>query len=390
LRKPYIYELDDMRAIAMLGVLGIHTGAFAIGNPHVNVHFFGLADIITRFSVPIFFFISAFGIFLGQDLTKPFHYLEFLKRRIHAVLIPYIVWSLIYMLHQYALDHNAAVFAGLYLLKAAFFGLGSYHLYFLVILIWFYLLMPLWRPVVDKIASAPLFSLSLLYVLQNVFNLFSLSIQPSHSSIIWWDNLINFRLNYWVGHYAFMFLLGAVCAVRYKDFSSIILARRHQLTAWAFIGTALMMGYYYYLIYVRAYTCESAVNTLHQLHPIGIFYTLTTTLFLFAVFHHSRKCAGASVRPTFKLLALLGTHSYFIYLVHPLIMYYLGEWIAVQHLPLSVPVDILYYLATACFSLALALLVDVLKRYIPVLHVLTGTSMPRKQQNMSFPRNFGA
>ncbi|MBO5244626.1 MAG: acyltransferase family protein, partial [Selenomonadales bacterium] len=91
--------LDYIRGIAMLGVIGIHVGSFSLTNPDLNIELFALLEVVTRFSVPIFFFVSAFGLFYRLDISKPFSYSTFIKRRFRAVLIPYIIWTLLYRLH---------------------------------------------------------------------------------------------------------------------------------------------------------------------------------------------------------------------------------------------------------------------------------------------------
>jgi surface polysaccharide O-acyltransferase-like enzyme len=58
-----IAAIEHIRGLAMLGVIGIHTGAWSLSNPAVNIHLFALFEIVSRFSVPIFFFITAFGLF---------------------------------------------------------------------------------------------------------------------------------------------------------------------------------------------------------------------------------------------------------------------------------------------------------------------------------------
>src|SRR5471030_2531027 len=95
--KQKITALEYIRGISMLGVVGIHTGAYSLSNPTVNIHLFALLEILSRFSVPIFFFVSAFGLFLSQDLRGKFDFFDFMKRRSRTVLLPYIVWSLFYM-----------------------------------------------------------------------------------------------------------------------------------------------------------------------------------------------------------------------------------------------------------------------------------------------------
>ena len=62
-KKPRLPAIEYIRGISMLGVVGIHTGSQYLANVAANMHLVALFEVATRFSVPIFFFISAFGMF---------------------------------------------------------------------------------------------------------------------------------------------------------------------------------------------------------------------------------------------------------------------------------------------------------------------------------------
>ena len=103
MKKPRLDAIEYIRGISMMGVVGIHIGSQYLMNPTPNLHLVALFEIFTRFSVPIFFFISAFGLFYNMDTSKPFtmaDYKSFLLRRGKTVVIPYIVWSLFYTFHN--------------------------------------------------------------------------------------------------------------------------------------------------------------------------------------------------------------------------------------------------------------------------------------------------
>ncbi len=138
-RKPRLAAIEYIRGISMMGVIGIHVGSQYLGNPAANMHLIALFEIFTRFSVPIFFFISAFGLFYNL----PFDAKHFYKRRVQTVLIPYVVWSVLYLVHDGLLYHTGFP-SPFYFCGILFFGVAKYQLYFLVILLWFYLFMPLW------------------------------------------------------------------------------------------------------------------------------------------------------------------------------------------------------------------------------------------------------
>ena len=66
-RKPRLAAIEYIRGISMMGVIGIHIGSQYIMNPAANIHLVALLETFTRFSVPIFFFISAFGLFYTKE-----------------------------------------------------------------------------------------------------------------------------------------------------------------------------------------------------------------------------------------------------------------------------------------------------------------------------------
>ena len=79
--KRFIHSINYMRGLCMLGVIGIHVGSVAIANPTPNLWLVAVLEILSRFSVPAFFFLSAFGMFCSQPLNQPFSYKDYLRRR---------------------------------------------------------------------------------------------------------------------------------------------------------------------------------------------------------------------------------------------------------------------------------------------------------------------
>jgi peptidoglycan/LPS O-acetylase OafA/YrhL len=225
------------------------------------------------------------------------------------------------------------------------FGLASYQLYFMVILAWFYLLMPLWRHIVRHISQHPLRNLSIILILQIAFNYYSSYILTISSDNYYLNLAIQYRLSYLVLHYVFIFLLGAVCAVKYAEYEHFLTRRRSWLV-YGFWGTlAGMLAYYYILLYLADYTPEAAVNTVHQLSPIGVLYTVAATLFWYASF------AKTSLPIASRVLGVLGKYSFPVYLVHPLFMYYLSDFLASHALIMNAPVTILFFVLTVLLSI---------------------------------------
>lgn len=329
----------------MLGVVAIHTGSQYLLNPTPNIHLVALFEIVSRFSVPIFFFVSAFGLFYRMDLSAPFSYGKFLRRRFKAVLVPYLLWSTLYLLHD-NWYHGWQLFPDFdYAAEIYFFGLAKYHLYFLVILIWFYLLMPLWIFFVKHMTPARLI---LLLAAQIAFDWWSSYCAGNSENLF-----MKWRLNWLVLHYVFVFVFGGVLAVHSQKFFAWCAAHKKIVGATFFVALTTLLGYYYFLIYVRHFSAEAAVNTAHQLSPPGIFYTLAASIFFFTLFQFGRLPA-----PLKTFLSVLGKNSYFVYLAHPFAITYLALGLGKLGLIMTAPNALIFYVVTVGVTLSASLAFD--------------------------------
>lgn len=339
----------------MLGVVAIHTGSQYLLNPTPNLHLVALFEIVSRFSVPIFFFVSAFGLFYRTDLNAPFEFGNFLRRRFKAVLIPYLLWSTFYLVHDNYF-HGYQLFPDFdYAAEIYFFGLAKYHLYFLVILIWFYLLMPLWIFFVRRMTPTRLFFLLAAQVAFDWWSSYSVALWQFVNSLpqdSWLQMALKWRLNWLVLHYMFVFVFGGVLAINSEKFFAWCSTHKKIIGATFLIALTILLGYYYFLIVVRNFSPLEAVNTAHQLSPPGIFYTLATSIFLFTVFQFGKLPA-----PLKNLLSLLGKNSYFVYLAHPLAITYLSLGLGKLGLIMTAPNALIFYVATVAVTLLASLTV---------------------------------
>ncbi|MEX5284188.1 acyltransferase [Selenomonas sputigena] len=377
--KQHLAAIEYIRGVSMLGVIGIHVGSQYLMNPASNAHLTALFEIATRFSVPIFFFISAFGIFYNMDLSKPFSYSQFLRKRSRAVVIPYLVWSLFYLVHDGWL-YGVGFPAPLSLLSALFFGNAKYQLYFLVLLIWFYLLMPLWIPIVKNIGGR---GLLLLFALQVAFDYFSSFNVAFNTMVYGMENpilksFLLYRLNYWVMHYVFIFVIGGYLAVHFDTFREFMQKHRTGIVAFFAASLAALLGYYYFLLTFRGYTQMDAINTAHQLCPLGIVYTLAASLFFFTIFTEQ-----TYPRTLDRLLSLLGRHSYFAYLAHPFFIGYMMLTLEHRGIIMTAPKAIAFYILTVVLTIAAAVVFRRLGEKIPFLNSITIGIYPKKNKRGS-------
>ena len=87
MKKNYVY--DVLRVLSCIGVIGIHT--------FKNSSIIGLiCQAIVRIGLPMFLFISgSLNLKYKEEKT-----LDFYKKRFHKVIIPYIVYALIYVIYE--------------------------------------------------------------------------------------------------------------------------------------------------------------------------------------------------------------------------------------------------------------------------------------------------
>lgn len=316
MKKQFLPEITYMRGLCMLGVIAIHVGSFAVTSDHFNLQFVAIMEIASRFSIPTFFFLSSFGLFYHHPTYKPFSYKDFMKRRFKVIAIPYLVWSFLYLLYNSFLLKSVAIFFPQYLIPTLFFGTACYQLYFITIIMWFYIFMPFWRKLATFISKKPVFWMSLLFIIQTLFNYFS----SYHMSSIHLSNpllqyFIDMRLNYWVLHYVWVWMLGALIAERY-DAALIWIHRNELLVVSSFLmSMAAMFAAFYYVIFNWGYSPISAINTIHQLSPFGMVFTATTIPFLIYAFHKT------SWREEWRIFwNEMGLDSFGMYLVHPFLL----------------------------------------------------------------------
>lgn len=147
-----VEELDAMRPVAQALVISTHALIF-FGATAPSTVVQGLL-ILTRVSRESFFFISAFALTYTYG-TRPFALATFWRRRWSSILVPYLVWSVIYFVYTAAVAipgfpyyrWSVGSLVGAAALKhfAVLVLTGYYHLYFLVVLIQFFIVFPvLW------------------------------------------------------------------------------------------------------------------------------------------------------------------------------------------------------------------------------------------------------
>lgn len=389
--------IDNLRGICMLGVIGIHIGSLALAPNNFTLYL--LLEILSRYSVPSFFFISGYGLACtdkGLLSGSRLNYIDFMKKRLRGAGLPYLSWSLFYMLYFWLiLPPGFVSWNPLHVAYVLFFGLGCYHLYFMVILLWFYASYPLWRRLLRIIIHQSIpFMLVLLFVFQLAFNWWTT--HPGLNTAGWSvlaKNFFDYRLNYLPLHYLLIFISGGLAACYWEKF--IALLRRYSAIVCIIFAASVVWDVQscYEAVTVKGYTLIDLANTYHQLSPQGLCYTVGSLLFFCLALdwlerkaqakahteapnalqsipqaattpeaplggscHRKVTERGSLASLLYKAISILSAYSMLIYFVHPLLLDWLSS--AYNHFGIIMTVKkvALSYVLLVLGSLALSIL----------------------------------
>ena len=351
--------IDNMRGLCMLGVIGIHIGSLALAPNSFTLYL--LLEILSRYSVPSFFFISGYGLACtdkGLLAGSALNYIDFMKKRLRGAGLPYVSWSLFYMLYFWLiLPPGFVSWEPLHVAFVLFFGLGCYHLYFMVILLWFYGTYPLWRKLLRIIIHHNhAFMLVLLFIFQLLFNWWTT--HPGVNSSTWSvlaKNFFDYRLNYLPLHYLLIFIGGGLAAVYWEKFLALL----HKYAAGVIALYLASIGWDVYSCYdavkSKGYSLLDIANTYHQLSPQGLVYTIGSILFFcLALDWLEKKSEGCAL--LYKAISVLSAYSMLIYFVHPLLLDWITSAANYFGIIMTVKKVTLAYVLLVCSSLALSVL----------------------------------
>ena len=291
--REHVSAFDVMRTVAATAVVVIHVlGPYRDRLGEIpDSHWMSAIALngMSRWCIPVFIMIT--GALLLSD-PRPLKFGYFLRRRVAKVLIPFLVWSVLYaVVAGLSLDgHDAALTTAL--LKELPTHETYYHLAFFYYFIPLYLLIPVLKPLADAQRRGVIFALTAAWLVLTVLYLFEA------------EGIFGIDLVMYGGY----LLLGYVLFTRARpssaSFASLALL---GLTAvaiadYAVISTSLDAGRY---------------------HPGDWFSYKTVNTVLLAAFVFAGVLAydhRLSAR-TFRLFEFVGRHSLGVYLIHPLFLW---------------------------------------------------------------------
>lgn len=291
--KQRLDELTLFRAIACLSVLLVHISAVPFENPNigeVTLEFFGFLNRAFKFTTPAFIFLSGLMQYYHQWQGK-FDYKKFMKKRFGPIFWPYLVAASGYFVLLSLFGYYP--FTPLEYVKRLFLGSANYHLYFVVIIMQFYVFMPIILKVFEKWnAHAVLLGSLAINLLSREYFIFPYSDR--------------FFVNY-----LFFFMLGAY-VVRYMEAFKAISVKKLIGSAVVYLSLSGFYGYQFVTTTLSGakwnYHLTSLTWFAFSTAAIGLIYSLSVWLMPKSSILRN----GAQT---------ISSASYWIYLLHPLVLY---------------------------------------------------------------------
>ncbi|MFZ5817874.1 MAG: acyltransferase [Bacillota bacterium] len=311
--RKRIAELDILRAVAAFAVVMIHVTAAPLTTLPIQARSFfwySLVNQWSRFSIPAFVLITGLVLFYSYGRREEFRAGEFFTRRLQSVAVPYLVWTLLYMLWRTRIESTWGQFPT-NLGWAVLRGTAMYQLYFIVLIFQYYLLFPLIRPLGRSrwlgAAVAASLALQALLMWDTYYGLFTPQITAPWAVELfkWRDRLFP----WWIGY----FMVGVYLAARLD--ALLALARRWAWPMLAAAGGLLtwMMVEYAQALARPGVTVGFAAT---GFRPSAYVYSLVAIVGLVGLGGWLQEREGWWNRALLEM----GKHSFGIFLVHPLVL----------------------------------------------------------------------
>lgn len=375
-KKENIPELQLVRAIAIIGVLSVHSTSFATLNMvDSNFYFlYNFFNIFMKFGTPTFIFLSSFVLFynyysrpLDKKLIGSFY-----KKRLLYIIIPYLVFSVFYftVLHfTYYRSRTLEATLDSFFTKVLT-GNAYTHLYFVFISIQFYLLFPLFLWLLKKFPRLVLWAVPAGLFIQWAFVIINKHVLetpvPNKGS--------------WSISYFSYYLLGAALGIYYPKLKAwIIMSKENatpaRITAWIALWTLWLIAglSHVYIWYNTRLKIDSYNTTLYEFLWNAHTY-LSALVLLQLSFLLYRKLPFRLP----QLMSRLGALSFGIYLIHPFFLL-----IYRQYPPTTGTSWVYHAWYVGGFALALVgswIVVSLFARFIPYAWIVFG-NLPKSKKS---------
>lgn len=377
-KRPHIYELDPLRACTAFGVVAVHVLAFTafLNHSEIGIQIQNAFVVAFHFTRAVFLFVTAFALAYVYN-GKAFPFRQFWKKRGLGTLLPYVVWSIIYVWVNTQAKTPAAFFQTV--LVDILTGNASYQLYYILLTLQFYLIFPLFLLFLRHCAHHPWLVLAISFALQALlFYVDFHTLQGDTARLpAFWQFFAQYQGRF-VLLYQFYFVLGGLTALYFQQVKTFLL-HYGKLIGGVFL-VFLAALWFHFALQVRVYG-EPLGYATSVLQPIMVFYSGAVILFaLWLACRWAVKTDQEKHPRGYRLWRMLSDASFGVYLIHALVLTYLLKWL-VPAMPTTwfVAVRVIF---TWLLTVSGATAFTILLMHIPIASRLVGRTRPQKRERV--------
>ena len=291
--KPPVHkkrELDILTALLCLVVIYIHVAGEAVFSYDRTTLSYAAVSIpfsAALFAVPAFILLASVKFTISSQ-NKTFHYGKFMLGRLKLIYLPYLLWNVIY--YSYFLSRRWFPFDINGLARHIWIGDLSGQFYFIVVIMQFYLLAPVWRKFAALRVNYAVIAAFITIIPAIYFN--------NYSNIPYTDRIFITYLPYW--------LMGIVIGAHYDKFILFLRRRKAALIASTILIAAFHQIYSY--LHSRQILFYSYSEQMHVLYNFLMIFSI-----IFICVYINKPKIYAVCKP-------LAAASYYIFLSHCLVL----------------------------------------------------------------------
>ncbi len=368
--RPYIYELDLLRPVTALTVVAVHvlSGTTMLNHTQAGMQVQSGIFLSVHLTREVFMFITALAlayVYFG----RPFSGKRFWAKRSIGILVPYCIWSIAYTWVNTS-QHSPAAFAKLALFNILT-GNASYQLYYILLTLQLYLVLPLFLLFLKHIKQHPWRALSISFALQVLLMYVDYRYlqQGTLASSGVWQVVAAYQERFLLT-YQFYFILGGLAALTLQQERAFVLRHGKWIVGGFVLALAALWGHF--LLQVDVYH-ESLYYATSVLQPMMTLYSPAIIVLLSWLACRWASRTDQQGHPKgYRFWNILSDASFGIYLVHVFILTALLQRV-VPIMPEAWPVALRVFL-TWFLTAGGAAAISILLMKTPVLSRLVGRS----------------
>jgi surface polysaccharide O-acyltransferase-like enzyme len=385
-KKPnHRYEADIMRGIIVLSVVAMHTvGTITYIDTTEFYSVFQYAILILlRYNRQAFIFITAFV--LVYVYNRPdLNWVEFWKKRTIGIIIPYVIWSIIYVAINVK---NPSLYNYVY---DTLLGSSSYQMYYILLAIQLYLLLPFFIKILNRIrekAIVTLVSLSIFQILLMSYTYYVLRLNNTNYKFT--QRLVHIQYRFILFYLIYIFL-GGFFALYYKDIEKIIKKNYKKAITFLILSILALLTSYVLEIYTFHLPIDFA-SAFDQ--PLVITYSLALIIIIFKlsidISKNKIKLIKKFNKQIVKFFFLVSEAAFGIYLIHPIILNFVSSNIIYPIYKYNINTPLIGFFSVFIgwiLTVLIVLTIVLIIMQIPYLNILVGKySKYERKQNKKTP-----